>query len=776
MRRQSLSAPARLCIGRLETATRHLDQSILSLSSFVSKSSEVLAHPESSSHTSEQFTKLNTNKMPCTCHGCHAPLDDDHLDYPSGWQKCPLEHWDGCKGGIADGKAANGSEWKGCPSGHVFVEVTSSDEDLESGLESRNITLGKVDDKLGDVVDGTVDETGNSEAAGGTPRNQDQTKPDDDLEVVESVEVSKDSDHVVTEGDLLVQQLEEANILLKKQVATRAREEEAARVRKIAMLKAENIRLAQAMNGDIGGARVKTTTSVPHPKNKKQARVATGLGRSQQPLQEHLSRNQLRAAEYRPADDTIYTGLNIRGIRKIPDIKTQVEKLVNQVQGRAPSLDRRPSFVPVKDTPPGTAFIDPHHDDVVVEQQFVYQYCEDGSLKKVKVLTPQSRGTVPSFTKSGGGHVGQGDDLEISSDEDCDEVPQSGHVFRWRRDENGEKYYIEEKQVMQQPEMVYRYVKDSTTGRSYKRLVLKNDPEKELVSHWLIDPDTGRKVQMLVPCQLSSSKLRSSRQYSSQLEKPASSSHSGRDLHCSDGFVTPLPSSVHRKSSLQSSSSIHSRTTNSLQEEKQGKIPSIVQFARSCPVSWTSKVTSDKLNMGLWCWSFIADLLATRTGQASPLQPGELEARLQHYLNVLEIALQPGSSSDFDNHVWRVARLYAEKVQHKVDRGDTWLGFDQRYGSDSQPHELMAAEKELATKPSKAPKQTKDEEVKKDDKKRNCTTWNSSSTEGKCEYEVQYDGRSCSRRHECSWCKEKGKKSLGHQRSFCRQRLAAGEQ
>ena len=90
----------------------------------------------------------------------------------------------------------------------------------------------------------------------------------------------------------------------------------------------------------------------------------------------------------------------------------------------------------------------------------------------------------------------------------------------------------------------------------------------------------------------------------------------------------------------------------------------------------------------------------------------------------------------------------------------------------------MAAEKELATRVVKVPKQPKDEDgkPKEETKKKTCNTWNSSSTEGKCEFEVQYEGRSCSRRHECSWCKEKGKKSLGHQRSFCRQRLAAGEQ
>ena len=654
---------------------------------------------------------LLTDRMSRTCHGCHALIDDDHKDFPTGWQKCPLDHWIGCKGGIAEGKGSNGSEWRGCPVDYVYVEpVSDDDEDLGDVLEKDDNTIDTVD-VTGTVLDDLV-----------------ENGLDTNLESVE-VATKEGSVREVLDEDSIIRQLEEANKLLKQQAATRAKEEEAARGRKIAMLKAENLRLSQAMGGDIGGVRVKSVSrSHPHPKNKQSVKLADKA--SHKPVKDQLSRKDLRATEYRPEDDSLYTGLDIKGIRKIPGLQSQVEKLVSQVQRRAPSLDRRPSFIPAKVTPPVTA-------------------------------------------QSGGDHD---DDLETSSDDDCEEQPQPGHVFRWMRDENGEKYFKEVRQVnREQHEMVYRYVKDSATGRSYKRLVLKNEPDRELISQWVIDPESGRKVKMLVPSQPISSKLKISKQSASQPVRFASSP-SCHD-QSGDGFTTPLPSSAQRRLQQHSSSSVPPRSHCSLQDDKQGKMPSIVQFARNCPVSWTSKVTSDKLNMGLWCWSFVAELLATRTGQADPLPSGELEARLQHFLNVLEIALQPSAPTDFENHGWKVARLYAEKVQHKVERGDTWLGFEKRYGTDSQPHELMAAEKELAMRAPKVPKQPKDEDVKKDvEKKRTCTTWNSSSIEGKCEFEVQYEGRSCSRRHECSWCKEKGKRSLGHQRSFCRQRLAAGEQ
>ena len=89
--------------------------------------------------------------MPRTCHGCHAPLDEVHQAYPSGWQKCQLEHWEGCHGGIVDGKSANGSEWRGCPEGYKFVEKVgddsaSDDEDI-TGLKDQEVTIDDINEE-----------------------------------------------------------------------------------------------------------------------------------------------------------------------------------------------------------------------------------------------------------------------------------------------------------------------------------------------------------------------------------------------------------------------------------------------------------------------------------------------------------------------------------------------------------------------------------------------------------------------------------------------------
>ena len=122
IRRQSFSAPARICLARLDTATKALGKRVHSLSQVVrSSSSGSLNLPGAANISSScptpggDIVGPGATTMVRTCHGCHAPLDEDHQAYPSGHLKCQLEHWEGCKGGVLDGKAANGSEWRACP-------------------------------------------------------------------------------------------------------------------------------------------------------------------------------------------------------------------------------------------------------------------------------------------------------------------------------------------------------------------------------------------------------------------------------------------------------------------------------------------------------------------------------------------------------------------------------------------------------------------------------------------------------------------------------------
>ena len=187
------------------------------------------------------------------------------------------------------------------------------------------------------------------------------------------------------------------------------------------------------------------------------------------------------------------------------------------------------------------------------------------------------------------------------------------------------------------------------------------------------------------------------------------------------------------------------------------------------------------MNPVLWSWAYVSQLLATRTGQAPELSDGELEARLQHFLSVLEVTLQTTTQTDFPSDAWKVARLYHTKVQQKIDNGDySWIQMLQQWGAATSPHELMAARAEipLGIVKQKAVSETvgkgagkggkKEDEEKK---KQICYSWNNCETRGKCKLEVENEGEKCIRMHVCSWCKSKDYKPVTHQKRFCRKRI-----
>ena len=765
---------------------------------------------------------------------CHAPVTI-HAQVPTGVNKCPLSHWEGCSGGIVEGKAANGSEWLGCPADFIAgapgVDFDKSDSS-DDGRDTFEETLEEVE---GDDRVFTEESLGLAFAA-----SKLGSQEPSQAEVQVTVEDVPSEDATVTEARELME-LQARNRLLKEQFARheaeKVEQEKQERARMIKLIQAENERLVADMGGDTGGARQRHTLasagnvassnmqaskSLPRL-GTEQTNPASGTWHSS--FQQHLTKNQIRAAQSQPTETPIYRGLDMNGIRKIPHLKYPVENLVEQSQGRVPSLDRRPSAPFGQPLPPpslpaskptfahtaqirngahpmtgsklGSSLPSNRLLSNKMEDDFLYLRREDGSIYKVPVLNekqvidlsppPQPTRSDRFQSRNNGQMVADTEDVETSSDEDCPLVPKQGWRHVWRRLPNGDKYFTEEPVSEHSSEMEYKWIKDAVTGRTTKQLVMKEQQSPEMDLRLVIDPTTGNQVQMWVP-------RTPTRQQSTPIttkpknkKKPANDHPPTHvDYRLQSGLSTSLPPVTTTQPRLLTSQTLQERVPSYITptDEKQGKdsrIPAIVQYARDCPVAWTSKVTSDKLNMGLWCWASVAELLASRTGLAPALAPGELEARMQHLLNVLEIALQPSNPTEYDGQSWKVARLYAEKVQQKVDKGSSWVAFEHKYGADTHPHELMAAQNELAPKVVKYKQLEKGggekgggEKVGRE--KRICTTWNTSTVEHKCKFEVENTGRECDRKHECSWCKDKHKKSLPHQRSFCRQRLAAGEQ
>ena len=122
-------------------------------------------------------------------------------------------------------------------------------------------------------------------------------------------------------------------------------------------------------------------------------------------------------------------------------------------------------------------------------------------------------------------------------------------------------------------------------------------------------------------------------------------------------------------------------------------------------------------------------------------------------------------------------------MQHKLDRKlENWSDF-KRFGHDPHPSEMISAKTEVDRKvPAKKKRefekndQYKNEQYKTEQSKKLCTTWNTSDTQRKCQYMLDNHGARCIRRHECSYCSEKGYGVNVHQRRFCRKRLDAGDE
>ena len=165
-----------------------------------------------------------------------------HTQIPSGLNRCPLDHYEGCPGGYVDGKAANGSEWRGCPPNFVPKspkEIRGSTESVKDDLEITDSPRSV--NGSGDEVFNKVHQTGG------------ETLKDAFAELtvsgnggVENEELENDDLlNAQTRNKLLREQVEKLN-------AEKQEQEKQEQVRQIRLLEVENARLESLINGDTG--------------------------------------------------------------------------------------------------------------------------------------------------------------------------------------------------------------------------------------------------------------------------------------------------------------------------------------------------------------------------------------------------------------------------------------------------------------------------------------------------------------------------------------------
>ena len=157
----------------------------------------------------------------------------------------------------------------------------------------------------------------------------------------------------------------------------------------------------------------------------------------------------------------------------------------------------------------------------------------------------------------------------------------------------------------------------------------------------------------------------------------------------------------------------------------------------------------------------VSELHSSQIGLSTAMEPGILEAKLQHIMNVIHVTCLNASLSDFKPVAWSVGRTYHNLVQAKVDMGrENWHDFNTLYRGSPHAAEMVAAEREhraALMKPSKPDIIAKGVKAGDKQKKPLCSTWNQFDVEGKCRWESDNPSQTFNRSHHCSYCEKKGK-------------------
>ena len=163
----------------------------------------------------------------------------------------------------------------------------------------------------------------------------------------------------------------------------------------------------------------------------------------------------------------------------------------------------------------------------------------------------------------------------------------------------------------------------------------------------------------------------------------------------------------------------------------------------------------------------VEEVEAALSGRSPEMHAAIVLGKLRHLKNTLEVCCQNSTPQEFLGYGWTLAKDYATKLNDEIEQGRvTW----QEMPLEVKTSTLMSASMENPRPPPKY----EIKKVKSDDKKEVCTTYNKCTAENKCEYEVANPGKSCLRKHECSWCRTNKSQSWKHQAWKCRNKAADG--
>ena len=307
---------------------------------------------------------------------------------------------------------------------------------------------------------------------------------------------------------------------------------------------------------------------------------------------------------------------------------------------------------------------------------------------------------------------------------------------------------------------------------------------------WRCDPDTG--VAFQVPVQITPQPSSQSQQsvsvqaasYLPQLphqfssaphQVPAQGPQQADQWSQYHQLLSQTPQHVPQQTQLQNSYPTAAQDRLSgiipLGEGATKKVTKVIDFARKCPVKWAKVTKPDNINLPLYSYGAVTEIEAALSGLGEPMSQAVLLAKIGHLKNTLEVCCLNSTSSDFSTYGWLIARDYAMKVEEEVEqRFVAWDTMD----PGIRTHTLVLSQMEHPRAAVIRKKQTEFDDPKTTRKDR-CTTFNSCTTEMKCDYEVANPGRTCQKKHECSWCRNNLQQGYKHQEWKCLKKQAASK-
>ena len=203
-----------------------------------------------------------------------------------------------------------------------------------------------------------------------------------------------------------------------------------------------------------------------------------------------------------------------------------------------------------------------------------------------------------------------------------------------------------------------------------------------------------------------------------------------------------------------------------LNDQRATKKLNFGEFLKRCPTKWARETNTRNMNLSIFGYASLAELEYSMMNSPDQVSQGELLAKINHLKSVFEVCCLNSKDSDFKSYGWVLARDYAAKVSNKVEQGyTTW----ERLPSGVQTAELVSAQCDYPRNTQKS--DVKDKEREPDTRKKKlCTTYNTCTTEYKCDYEVTNPDKECQRLHECSWCRKNLKQGFKHQESRCKKK------